>query len=149
MNYGFKRKPNLNYFKVWGCRAIVRLPEPKIKKLGQKAIECIFIGYADHSKGYRFLVMEPNDYVSVNTVIDSRDAEFYENKFSSLSRNNNEKVEVLSRSNNSTSSNTSRPRNESDEQPEIRRSKRRRIEKSFGPDFVVYLVEGTRDKHKR
>ena len=31
------RKPNLSYLKVWGCRAIVRLPEPKIKKLGQKA----------------------------------------------------------------------------------------------------------------
>lgn len=46
----FKRKPNLNYFKVWGCRAIVRLPKPKIKKLGQKAIECIFLGYAEHSK---------------------------------------------------------------------------------------------------
>jgi hypothetical protein len=29
-----KRKPNLNYFKVWGCKAIVRLPEPKIRKLG-------------------------------------------------------------------------------------------------------------------
>ena len=27
-----KRKPNLGYLKVWGCRAIVKLPEPKIKK---------------------------------------------------------------------------------------------------------------------
>ncbi|GKB29238.1 hypothetical protein Tco_0868639 [Tanacetum coccineum] len=24
-----KRKPNLNYLRVWGCRAVVRLPDPK------------------------------------------------------------------------------------------------------------------------
>jgi transposase InsO family protein len=46
-----KRKPNLSYFKVWACRAIVLLPELKIRKLGQKANECIFLGYAQHSKG--------------------------------------------------------------------------------------------------
>jgi hypothetical protein len=28
---------------------------------------------------------------------------------------------------------------------ELRRSKRMRKEKSFGPDFIVYLVEGSRD----
>jgi hypothetical protein len=28
-----KRKPDLNYFKVWGCKAIVKLLEPKIMKL--------------------------------------------------------------------------------------------------------------------
>nr|GEU32656.1 hypothetical protein [Tanacetum cinerariifolium] len=28
-----KRKPNLNYLRVWGCRAVVRLPDPKLKTL--------------------------------------------------------------------------------------------------------------------
>nr|GEV39548.1 zinc finger, CCHC-type [Tanacetum cinerariifolium] len=28
-----KRKPNLNYLRVWGCRAFVRLPDPKLKTL--------------------------------------------------------------------------------------------------------------------
>jgi hypothetical protein len=41
-----KRKLIPNYFKVWGYRAIVRLLEPKMRKLRQKVIECIFLGYA-------------------------------------------------------------------------------------------------------
>ena len=24
-----KKAPNLSYFRIWGCRAVVRLPEPK------------------------------------------------------------------------------------------------------------------------
>jgi transposase InsO family protein len=68
-----KRKPNLNYLKVWGCRVVVRLPEPKRKALGEKGIDCIFIGYAEHSKAYQFYVIEPNDFISVHTVIESRD----------------------------------------------------------------------------
>ncbi|GKB22455.1 zinc finger, CCHC-type containing protein [Tanacetum coccineum] len=45
-----KRKPNLNYLRVWGCRAGVRLSDSKIKTLGERGIECIFVGYAKHSK---------------------------------------------------------------------------------------------------
>ncbi|GJZ81426.1 zinc finger, CCHC-type containing protein [Tanacetum coccineum] len=70
----------------WGCRAVIRLPEPKKKILGEKGIDCIFIGYAEHSKAYRFYVIEPNDFVSVNSVIESRDAIFDENIFSSIPR---------------------------------------------------------------
>jgi hypothetical protein len=121
---------------VWGCRAIVRLPKPKIRKLGQKAIECIFLGYAQHSKGYRFLVVEPNLSVEVNTVIESRDAEFYKHRFTSISSINDKMVEPI-RNNNRSS--------EPSEHSEIRRSKRMRKEKSFGPAFIVYLVEGSRD----
>ncbi|GKB64835.1 zinc finger, CCHC-type containing protein [Tanacetum coccineum] len=81
-----KRKPNLNYLRVWGCRAIVRLPNPKMKTLGERGIECIFIGYAEHSKAFRFYVIKPNDSVSVNSIIESRDAIFDENRFSSVPR---------------------------------------------------------------
>ncbi|GJW68359.1 hypothetical protein Tco_0122783 [Tanacetum coccineum] len=45
-----KRKPNLNYLRVWGCREVVRLPDPKLKTLGERGIECIFVGYVEHSK---------------------------------------------------------------------------------------------------
>ena len=71
-----KKVPNLSYLRIWGCRAVVRLTEPKRKNLGEKGIDCIFIGYAEHSKAYRFYVIEFNDYVSVNTIIESRDAIF-------------------------------------------------------------------------
>nr|GFB66017.1 zinc finger, CCHC-type [Tanacetum cinerariifolium] len=81
-----KKVSNLTYLRVWGCRAVVKLIEPKIKNLGKKGIDCIFIGYAEHSKCYRFYVIEPNNYVSVNSIIESRDAIFDEERFMSIPR---------------------------------------------------------------
>ncbi|GKA17188.1 zinc finger, CCHC-type containing protein [Tanacetum coccineum] len=67
-------------------RAVVRLPDPKHKTLGEKGIDCIFVRYAEHSKAYRFYVIEPNDFVSINSIIESRDVIFDENRFSSILR---------------------------------------------------------------
>ncbi|GKE26964.1 zinc finger, CCHC-type containing protein, partial [Tanacetum coccineum] len=53
--------------------AVVRLPYPKRKTLSEKGIDCIFVGYAKHSKAYRFYVIEPNDFISINSIIESRD----------------------------------------------------------------------------
>ncbi|CAM8990125.1 unnamed protein product [Rhodiola kirilowii] len=80
-----EKKPSLAHVRVWGCRAVVRLPLPKIKTLGEKGVECIFIGYAQHSLAYRFYVIEPNKQVPVHTIIESRDAIFDEKRFSSIS----------------------------------------------------------------
>ncbi|GJR32980.1 hypothetical protein Tco_1109212 [Tanacetum coccineum] len=33
---------------------VVRLPDPKLKTMGERGIECIFVGYAKHSKAFRF-----------------------------------------------------------------------------------------------
>ncbi|GKC01075.1 zinc finger, CCHC-type containing protein, partial [Tanacetum coccineum] len=117
-----KRKPNLNYLRVWGCRAVVRLPDPKLKTLGERGIECIFVGYVKHSNAFRFYVIEPNDSVSINSIIESRDAIFDENRFSSVSRPCQRSL------------------------PELRKSKRYRTPKDFGSEFQLYLTEGTRDE---
>ena len=53
----YKRKPNLNYLKVRGCGAIVKVPGNKRKKLGEWGLECICIGYAQNNKTYRFNVI--------------------------------------------------------------------------------------------
>nr|GEW68120.1 zinc finger, CCHC-type [Tanacetum cinerariifolium] len=74
--------------KKMGCRAVVRLPDPKRKTLDEKGIDCIFVGYAEHSREYRFYIIEPNDSVSINSIIESRDAIFGENRFSSIPRPN-------------------------------------------------------------
>ncbi|GJS07517.1 zinc finger, CCHC-type containing protein [Tanacetum coccineum] len=71
---------------VAGLKAVVRLPDPKLKTLGERGIECIFVGYAEHSNAFKFYVIEPNDSVSINSIIESRDAIFNENRISSLSR---------------------------------------------------------------
>ncbi|GKB27605.1 zinc finger, CCHC-type containing protein [Tanacetum coccineum] len=68
------------------CWAVVRLLDPKLKTLGERGIECIFVGYAEHSKAFRFYVIEPNDSVSINSIIESRDVIFDENRFSSVPR---------------------------------------------------------------
>ena len=88
----YKRKPNLSYLRVWGCRAIVRVPGNKRKKLGERGFDCIFVGYALHSHTYRFYVIEPNDYISINSIIESRDAIFDETQFSSIGRPKNLQV---------------------------------------------------------
>nr|GEY15097.1 zinc finger, CCHC-type [Tanacetum cinerariifolium] len=67
---------------------IVRLPDPKLKTLGERGIECIFVGYVEHSKAFRFYVIEPNDLVSINSIIESSDAIFDKNRFSSVPRPN-------------------------------------------------------------
>ncbi|GKA56780.1 zinc finger, CCHC-type containing protein [Tanacetum coccineum] len=66
--------------------AVVRLPDLRLKTLGKRGIECIFVGYAEHSKAFRFYVIGPNDLVSINSIIKSRDTIFDENRFPSVPR---------------------------------------------------------------
>ena len=70
------RKPKLDYIKVWGCLAFYRVVDPKIIKLGPRAMESAFVGYAENSKTYILLDL------SSNIVVESRDVEFIEDKFS-------------------------------------------------------------------
>ncbi|GKF04510.1 zinc finger, CCHC-type containing protein, partial [Tanacetum coccineum] len=79
-----KRKPNLNYLRFWGCKEVVRLLDLKLKTLGERGIKCIFVGYAEHSKAFRFYVIKPNESVLINLIIESKDAIFDENRFSSV-----------------------------------------------------------------
>ena len=137
----FKRTPNLNYFRIWGCRAVVKLTEPKRSTLGERGVDFIFIGYAQHSKAYRFYVIDPNESVSVNTVIESRDAIFDEERFSSIPRPG----DLIS--NVDEGQNSENLEGISDLEPlEVRKSKRGRIAKNFGSDFQLYLVEGSREE---
>ncbi|GJR61849.1 hypothetical protein Tco_1504011 [Tanacetum coccineum] len=66
--------------------AVVRLPDPKLKTLDERGIECIFVGYAEHSRAFRFYVIEPNDSVLINFIVESMDAIYDENRFSSAPR---------------------------------------------------------------
>ena len=137
-----KKVPNLSYLKVWGCRAVVRLTEPKRKTLGERGIDCIFIGYAEHSKAYRFYVLESNDSVSVNTVIESRDAIFDEERFTSIPRPR----DMIHQSSSKSTTQAEDVSGGASSVPEPRKSTRARKAKSFGSDFQLYLVEGTRNE---
>ncbi|GKC67928.1 zinc finger, CCHC-type containing protein [Tanacetum coccineum] len=136
----YKKRPNLSYLRVWGCRAVVRLSDPKKKTLGVKGIDCMFVGYAQHSKAYRFYVFEPNDSVSINSIIESRDAIFDENYFSSIPR----PKDIIP---NSVESQRDDHFNDvPSETPEPCKGKRVRKAKSYGFDFQLYLAEWSRDQ---
>ncbi|GJU89678.1 zinc finger, CCHC-type containing protein [Tanacetum coccineum] len=121
-------------------KAVVRLPGPKRKTLGEKSIDCIFVGYVKHSKAYRFYVIEPNDSVSINSIKESRDAIFDENYFSSIPRPKDIIPNVQE----------SQLDDHIDDVPseilEPRKGKRVRKAKSYGSNFQLYLVEGSRDQ---
>lgn len=59
-------------FRVFGCRAMVHIPKEKRKKLDEKSVECICLGYSDETKDYRLL-----EKYSKRILI-SRDVMFFE-----------------------------------------------------------------------
>ncbi|CAJ2638269.1 unnamed protein product [Trifolium pratense] len=123
-----KRQPNLSYLRTWGCLAYVRKPDPKRVKLASRAYECVFIGYAANSKAYRFFDL------NAKVIIESVDANFFEDKFPFKLRNSggteSSHIPVIrnSESNNNT-------------EIELRRSKRVRVAKDYGPEYSAYTLE--------
>nr|GEV78252.1 zinc finger, CCHC-type [Tanacetum cinerariifolium] len=130
----------LVYIRRKSHKAIVRLTNPKRKTLGEKGIECIFVGYVEHSKAYMFYVIESKDFISINSIIESKDAILNENRFSSIPRTNDiiPNFDECQRDDHSV--------DVPSETPEPRRGKRARKAKSYGYDFQLYLVEGSRDQ---
>nr|GEU47561.1 retrotransposon protein, putative, Ty1-copia subclass [Tanacetum cinerariifolium] len=81
------QKPSYLYLRVWGCLAKVAVPTPKAQKIGHKYVDCIFIGYAKNSSAYRFIVHDSkNSDIQKNTVMELRNASFFENIFPCLTK---------------------------------------------------------------
>ena len=77
----------INSYEFGGCLAkVVVLSNTKVK-IGQQTVDCIFIGYAQNSSAYRFLVHKSKvPDVHKNMIIESRNASFFEHVFSCNSR---------------------------------------------------------------
>ena len=76
------RRPPYKYLKVWGCLAKVVVPIPKMVKIGPKTVDCVFIGYAHNNSAYHFLIHKSEIFdMHANTIIESRNAYFFENVF--------------------------------------------------------------------
>ncbi|GKC89666.1 zinc finger, CCHC-type containing protein [Tanacetum coccineum] len=140
------KKNKLELSQGWGCRTVVRLPDPKLKILGERGIECIFVGYDEHSKAFRFYVIKPNNPVSINPIIESRDVIFYENRSFSVP-----KPSLKIPNGTKTIGGSVVPKEATKEviqQPELelRISKRNKTQKNFGHEFQLYLIEGTSDE---
>ncbi|KAK8594089.1 hypothetical protein V6N13_125899 [Hibiscus sabdariffa] len=127
------RKPSYNHLKIWGCLAKVMAPLPKRMKIGPKTVDCIFIGYAEHSNAYRFLVYESkNPEIHKNTIMESRNASFFENTFPYNSKD----VDQGSTKRTLETNDEDSLDDQQEAEIEPRRSKRARVERSFGSDFV-------------
>ncbi|GJV51327.1 zinc finger, CCHC-type containing protein [Tanacetum coccineum] len=113
---------------------------------GERGIECIFVGYAEHSKDFRFYVIEPNDSDLINSIIKSRDAIFDENRFSSVPRPSLRIPDGTEDIGDSVVPEEVTKEVVQQPGPELRKSKRNRTPKDFRPEFQLYLVEGTRDE---
>ncbi|GKA63049.1 zinc finger, CCHC-type containing protein [Tanacetum coccineum] len=120
----------------------------RLKTLGERGIECIFVGYVEHSKAFRFYVIEPNESVSINSINVSRDAIFDENRFSSVPGPSQRSLIIRTED----IVGLVVPEKVTEEgvvqqhELKLRKSKRNRTIKNFGPEFQLYLIERTRDE---
>ncbi|GJW89193.1 hypothetical protein Tco_0164533 [Tanacetum coccineum] len=99
--------------------AVVILPDPKLKTSGKRGIECIFVGYAEHSKAFRFSSV-PRPSLRIPNGTEDISGSVVPEKVTK---------EVVQQP-----------------KPELRKSKRNRTPKDFGPKFKLYLIERTRDE---
>nr|GEV91722.1 zinc finger, CCHC-type [Tanacetum cinerariifolium] len=110
---GNQRTPKLDYLRIWGCRASVRL-------------------------------LEPNDLILVNSIIESRDARFNENRFKTIPEAHEISKETVFIEIPITTEGNNDDSILDHQQVEPRRSTRQRRQRTFSPDFEMYLVEGDR-----
>jgi hypothetical protein len=128
----------------------VNVPINKKHKLGPKTVDCIFLAYSFHNTGYRFLIIKSNvPDMYVDTIMESRDATFFENEFpmkNTPSDTNHETIIPHEHELSIPIDHVEDPHvhiPEDDDTIVTRKSKRQRVAKSFGNDFIVYLVEDT------
>ena len=143
-----KKRPTLSYLRTWGCLAKVSVPITKKRKLGPKTVDCIFLGYAIHSVGYRFLIVKSGvPDMHVGTIMESRDATFFENIFPMRDETSSSRQEFIEDDGSAEpiehNEHTLVENPEEDNNDAPRKSKRQRTVKSFGDDFIVYLIDDT------
>jgi hypothetical protein len=146
-----KKRLNLSYLRTWGCLTKVNVPINKKRKLRPKTIDCVFLGYAIHSVGYRFLIINSSVLeMAIDTIMESRDATFFEDEFPMVnntpSMSSHDSISIPESHEpiiHADDEETLEEIPEEDNNIVARKSKRRRIVKSFGEDFIIYLVEDT------
>nr|GEX65503.1 zinc finger, CCHC-type [Tanacetum cinerariifolium] len=96
---------------------------------------------------FRFYAIKPNDSVTINSIIESRDVIFDENRFSSVPRPSQKSLVIRTKDiggsvvlKKVTEEVVQQP------EPELKKTKRNRSLKDFRPDFQLYLIEGTMDE---
>jgi hypothetical protein len=126
----------------------VNVPINKKHKLGLKTVDCVFLRYSFHNIGYRFLIINlgvPD--MLVGTIMESRDATLFEDEFPMKATHNTSSDEPtiphehfipVEHTDECHIHNLVEDNNVS-----TQKSKKPRTAKSFGDDYIVYLVDDT------
>nr|GEU77298.1 retrotransposon-related protein [Tanacetum cinerariifolium] len=136
------KQPSYKRVKVWGCLEKVQIPLQKRTKLGPKIVDCVYLGLTKNSVAYRFLVYKSNvEDISNNPIIESAEAEFFENIFPYKDKEkqiSNLRKRVINNqlSQDQTDNNSEVPQ----EIVEPSRSKHAKVTKDFGLDYMTYIV---------
>ena len=108
----------------------VLLQERRKRKLGPKNFDASFIGYVENNAAYRFLLIKSkNGLVEVNTIIETKNVDFFENIFPWII-NGQQKIQR-----------NLRVESSDPFELELRRSKREMKETNFSDDFYTFLVD--------
>jgi len=67
-----EKSPSIRHLHVWGCPAKARPYIPYKKKLDSRTVSCLFIGYSDKYRGFRFYCP------STKNIIETDNAKFFE-----------------------------------------------------------------------
>uniref|UniRef100_A0AAV1TNS9 Retroviral polymerase SH3-like domain-containing protein n=1 Tax=Peronospora matthiolae TaxID=2874970 RepID=A0AAV1TNS9_9STRA len=73
---GFKIKPSIEHLRVFGSQGYAHIDDAKRTKLEPKSYRCMFLGYAENTKGYRVFNLERSKVVISRSVkLDEREVE--------------------------------------------------------------------------
>ncbi|GJW92550.1 zinc finger, CCHC-type containing protein [Tanacetum coccineum] len=128
---------------LWGEALLTacHVPLPNTSKLGPRGLKSVFVGYAKDSKSYRCLDLDSN------VIVESRDVDFFENKFRHDSTSTNEIMTKISQDISCPNLNSNNKKNMAESSSAPRRSERARKERNLDPNFIdsqaiIFLVEG-------
>lgn len=93
---------DLSFLRIFGTRAMVKIPDEQRKKLEKKSVECVFVGYAENTRGYRLYNL------NTKKIIISRDVIFFEEEASVVNKNqlDNHKIALFPEGNDGQPNNT-------------------------------------------
>ncbi|GJT64928.1 zinc finger, CCHC-type containing protein [Tanacetum coccineum] len=133
---------------LWGEALLIacHVPLPNTSKLGPRGLKIVFVGYAKDSKSYRCLDSDSN------VIVESRDVDFFENKFRHDSTSTYEIVTQIPQDISGPNLNSNNKRNMAESSSAPRRSERARKERNLDPDFIdsqaiIILVEGNNENN--
>ena len=69
MKYSSGNKPNISYFKVFGCKCFYLIKGVRLSKFESKSLEGIFVGYGVESHTYRIYDKASGRVVESSSVV--------------------------------------------------------------------------------